>query len=60
MYVAFRSSQPDNETVQEVKEKLQNNNIDVSQLEDRPTNHCQPAESSAEGEYPHNPHGRRK
>ena len=32
LYVGYRTYHPDNETVEEVKQKLQENNIDVIQL----------------------------
>jgi hypothetical protein len=50
LYVGFRSSQPDEEIVEEVLEKLKEYNIDVSQLVDWPANHCQSAQSSEEEE----------
>jgi hypothetical protein len=41
IYVAYRSQHPDEETVKEVLKKLQENNIDISQLVYLPTDHCQ-------------------
>jgi len=46
VYVAFQSRLPDEETVNEVHRELQENNIDVSQLVQWRTDHCQQAESS--------------
>jgi hypothetical protein len=41
VYVGYRSQHPEEETVGEVLKKLQENNIDVSQLVDLPADHCQ-------------------
>jgi hypothetical protein len=38
--VAYRSFRPDEETVEEVKQKLQENNIDINQLVEWPEDHC--------------------
>jgi len=38
--VSFRSPHPDEATVQEVKEKLQENNIHFNELEEWKTDHC--------------------
>jgi hypothetical protein len=46
--VLYRTPNPDEETVQDVLNELQENNIDVSQLVDWSANHCQQAESSTE------------
>jgi hypothetical protein len=40
LYVGFRSYHPDNETVEEVKQKLRENNFDVNQLIEWPTDNC--------------------
>ena len=45
LYVAFRSQDPDEVTAKDVLEDLQDNNIDVSQLMEWTTDHCQEAES---------------
>jgi hypothetical protein len=47
--VAFRSSLPDNETVNEAKEKLQDENTNVSQLVQLPPDHCLLPETTTEG-----------
>jgi hypothetical protein len=39
-YVGYRSQHPDQQTVEEVLKKLQENNIDVSQLVKLPVVHC--------------------
>jgi hypothetical protein len=39
--VWFRSHRPDEATVKEVLKKLQGNNIDISQLLEMKTDHCQ-------------------
>jgi hypothetical protein len=49
VYVAYRSKQPDEETVKNVKNVLQNNSIDISQLLVFSTDHCQEEESSTAG-----------
>jgi hypothetical protein len=41
LYVAFRTSKPNNKIVKEVLQKLQENNIDVSQLVLWPATNCQ-------------------
>jgi len=41
VYVAFRKSHPDIETVLQMVKKLQENNIDVTQLVTTGANHCQ-------------------
>jgi hypothetical protein len=38
--VGYRKSRPDEETVKEVKQKLQENKIDVSKLVKWPVDHC--------------------
>ena len=48
LYVGYRTYLPDEETVNIVKHKLQENNIDISQLEEWPVDHCNPEESSTE------------
>jgi len=40
-YVAYRSKQPKNSTVKDVKKDLQEKSIDVSQLADWSADHCQ-------------------
>jgi hypothetical protein len=40
LYVGYRSYRPDEERVEEVKQKLQENNIDINQLVERPVDHC--------------------
>jgi len=52
VYVGFRSRHPDEETVNEVHRKLQENNIDVSQLVDWTAHNCEQAESSTAVESP--------
>jgi hypothetical protein len=47
VYVAYRSSHPDQDTVNEVNRELQEKNVDVSQLVDWSADYCPPAESSA-------------
>jgi hypothetical protein len=39
--VVYRSQHPDEETVKEVLKELKENNIDVSQLVEYGTDHCQ-------------------
>jgi len=41
VYVAFRSILPDEETMEQVKKDLLENNIDITQLKKVTTNHCQ-------------------
>ena len=53
VYVSYRSQRPDKATVKEVLKKLKDNNIDVSQLVEYGTDHCQKAESSIKEEVPH-------
>jgi hypothetical protein len=48
VYLAFRSNRPEVATMKDVLKDLQENNIDVSQLVDWATDHCQQGESSAE------------
>jgi len=48
--VGYRTSRPNKETVEEVKQKLQENNIDESQLENWPADHCQVPDSSTKEE----------
>jgi beta-lactamase superfamily II metal-dependent hydrolase len=40
IYVGYRSQHPDQQTVEEVVKKLQENNIDVSVLVAFPIDHC--------------------
>jgi hypothetical protein len=51
-YVSYRSQHPDKATVNDVLKKLKEN-IDVSQLVEYGTDHCQKAESSTKEEVPH-------
>jgi hypothetical protein len=46
--VLFRSQQPCEATVKEVRQKFQENNIDVSQLLEWPVDHCQQLQSSTD------------
>jgi hypothetical protein len=46
----YRSQHPEEETENDVLKELKDNNIDVSQLVEWTADHCQQAESSAEGE----------
>jgi hypothetical protein len=50
LYVAYRRSHPKNKTVEEVRQKLQENNIDISQLLAWTVDHCQVPDSSTEKE----------
>ena len=50
LYVAYRSDRPDEETVNTVKQKLKENNIDISQLKKWHLGQCVPEESSIEKE----------
>ena len=50
IYVAYRTYLPDERTVNEVKQKLEENNIDIEQLVEWPVDHCQPEESSTEND----------
>jgi hypothetical protein len=45
VYVGFRTYRPDEETFEKVKEKLQENDIDVSQLIEWPVDNCLEPES---------------
>jgi hypothetical protein len=49
LYVGYRSKYPDEETVSEVLQKLKDNNIDVSQLLERPGNNCPKEDTSTAG-----------
>jgi hypothetical protein len=40
-YVAYRSQHPDETTVKDVLKELKENNIDISQLVEYSTDHCQ-------------------
>jgi hypothetical protein len=44
LYVGYRSKRPEEERVEEVRQKLQEKIIDVSQLVEWPVDHCQQAE----------------
>jgi hypothetical protein len=46
VYVASRYKHPDNQTMNEVKNILKDNDIDINQLDKIKTDHCQEAESS--------------
>jgi len=48
VYVRYRRKRPEEERVEEVGHKLQEKNIDVSQLAEWPVDHCQQVESSTE------------
>ena len=52
LYVGYRTYLPDEGTVDTVKQKLQENNIDISQLVAWPVDHCQQEESSTETNVP--------
>jgi len=41
VYVAFRSIEPDVDTMTQVLVQLQENNIDIAQLQEVTTGHCQ-------------------
>jgi hypothetical protein len=40
LYVEYRTYRPDEETVKKVKQKLKENNIDVSKLAEWPVDNC--------------------
>jgi len=42
VYVAYRSYHPEEGTVNTVKQKLKENNIDISELVESKFDHCQP------------------
>jgi hypothetical protein len=48
VYGVFRSRHPDGATKKEVLKKLQENNVDTSQLVELSTDNCQQVESSTE------------
>jgi len=48
LYVGYRTSRPDEETVQKVKQNLQEYNIDIDDLVEWPVDHCQVPESSTQ------------
>jgi hypothetical protein len=48
LYVGYRTSLPDKETVEKVKQKLKKNNIDICKLVEWPVDHCQVPQSSTE------------
>jgi hypothetical protein len=50
LYMGYRSKRPEEGRVQEVRQKLQEKNVDVSQLVEWPVDHCQQAKSSTEEE----------
>jgi hypothetical protein len=41
VYVGYRCQHPEEETMEKVLKKLEENNIDVGQLENLPADHCQ-------------------
>jgi hypothetical protein len=41
VYVGFRTQHPDEATMKGVMKELQDNNIDISQLEEMTADHCQ-------------------
>jgi hypothetical protein len=49
--VFYRTANPDNTTVQEVRGILTEKNIDFSKMVDNPTNHCQEVENVANTTY---------
>jgi hypothetical protein len=51
IFVGYRTPFPNEETVNLVKEKLKQNNIEYSQLEDWPMENCTEADSSTGEEY---------
>jgi hypothetical protein len=53
IYVEYRSRNPDKATVQEVMTKLQENNIDVSQLKEWPADNCPKVDSQQKEKVPH-------
>jgi len=48
LYVGYRTSHPDKKTVEEVKQKLKENNINICELVEWPVDHCQVPESSTQ------------
>jgi len=46
LYVGYRTYLPDNGIINKVKLKLQENDIDMSELEEWPVDHCLPGEFS--------------
>ena len=50
LYVAYRSDRPDEDTVNTVRQKLEENNIDISQLRKWHLGQCVPEESSTEND----------
>ena len=53
VYVAFRTSHPDILTMYQALKKMEDNNIDITQLVMYNTNHCKQAELSTEKDVPH-------
>jgi hypothetical protein len=49
IYVSFRGSRPDEETVKDGLKELEEKNIDVSQMVEFSADHCQQAVSSRAG-----------
>ena len=60
IYVAFRSVQPNRGTMYKVKQELQQNRIDESQLMERRVDNCQQAQSSTLGRISAQRHRRRE
>jgi hypothetical protein len=48
LYVAYRTPRPDDETVEKVNQKLNENNIDIDDLLEWTVDHCQVPESSTQ------------
>jgi len=52
LYVGYRTYLPDEGTVNKVKQKLEENKIDINELVAWPVDHCQQEESSTENNVP--------
>jgi hypothetical protein len=52
LYVGFRTYLPDEETFEEVREKLKENNVDVTQLAEWPVDQCFEPEFYTEASTP--------
>jgi len=52
LYVGYRTYLPDEGTVNKVKEKLKENNIDINELVAWPVDHCQQEKPSTEKNVP--------
>jgi hypothetical protein len=48
LYVGYRNPRPDKETVEKVKQKLQEYNVDIDDLIKWPVDHCKVPESSTQ------------